>query len=372
MADLAQVCESQYFILGPKVVEFEERIAAFTETSFGIGTSSGTDAELLILMALGIGQGDAVITTPFTFFATAGTIARLGARPIFVDIDPATFNLSVPKLREFLETSCIRSEAGTRTHDGLNVRAVIPVHLFGLCCDLGGLQKVCNDWRLTLVEDAAQAIGALFPSEAGPKKAGYAGLASFFSFYPTKNLGAFGDAGMVVTSDPILAAKMRMLRNHGMEDRYYYQEVGGNFRMDALQATVLLCKFGKLEAWSRRRWEIAQRYQRELRELNIVLPEEPFAPSCGWQSHIYHQFVIRTPQRDRLRATLTEQDIGTEIYYPLALHEQSCFKHLGYKRGDLPVAEQVAAECLALPIFPELTDNEQALVILRIHEFFKS
>jgi dTDP-4-amino-4,6-dideoxygalactose transaminase len=368
--DLAQVCESQAFILGPKVAELEERIAAFSGAKFGIGTSSGTDAQLLILMALGIGPGDAVITTPFTFFATASTVVRVGAKPLFIDIDPATLNFSVAKLEEFLKTECIAGESGVRTRDGLNVRAVIPVHLFGLCSDLAGLRRLCDQWKLTLIEDAAQALGALFPDGDRQVKAGSVGAAGFFSFYPTKNLGAFGDAGLVITSDPDLAKKLQIMRNHGMDPKYHHEVVGGNFRMDALQAAVLLRKFGYLESWSKRRWSIAQRYQSRLKGLGIGLPVEPYHEACGWRGHIYHQFVIRTSRRDQLRTVLNEQGIGTEIYYPLPLHEQRCFQNLGYRTGDFPVVEQTAKECLALPIFPELTDDEQALVILRIQEFF--
>ena len=370
LTDLEQVCESQAFILGPKVGELEERIADFTGSKFGIGTSSGTDAQVLILMALGIGPGDAVITTPFTFFSTAGTIVRVRAKPFFVDIDPASLNLSVPKLEEFLKTECVTSESGVRTRDGFNVRAVIPVHLFGLCADLAELRRVCHQWKLSLIEDAAQALGALFPDGDRQIKAGSVGAAGFFSFYPTKNLGAFGDAGLVVTSDPDLAKKLQVMRNHGMEPKYYHEAVGGNFRMDALQAAVLLRKFGHLENWSKKRWSIAQRYQKGLAGLRIGLPLEPYHESCGWRGHIYHQFVIRTPQRDQLRAALNEQGIGTEIYYPLPLHQQQCFQDLGYRIGDFPIAEQTAKECLALPIFPELTDDEQAMVILKIREFF--
>jgi dTDP-4-amino-4,6-dideoxygalactose transaminase len=370
LADLEQVCESQSFILGPKVTELEERIASFTGSRFGIGTSSGTDAQLLILMALGIGPGDAVITTPFTFFATASTIVRIGAKPLFADIDPATLNLSASKVEEFLRTKCVTTESGVRTRDGLRVRSVIPVHLFGLCSDLAELRRVCAEWKLTLIEDAAQALGALFPDGDQPVKAGNVGVASFFSFYPTKNLGAFGDAGLVVTSDPDLAKKLQIMRNHGMEPKYYHEVVGGNFRMDALQAAVLLRKFSRLENWSQKRWSIAQRYNSGLKGLEVGLPVEPYYDSCGWRGHIYHQFVIRTRHRDQLRAALNEQGIGTEIYYPLPLHRQGCFQNLGYRTGDFPVAEQTAKECLALPIFPELTDDEQALVILRIREFF--
>ena len=370
MRDLEQVCESQAFILGPKVVELEQRISAFTGARFGIGTSSGTDAQLLILTALGIGPGDAVITTPFTFFATAGTVVRTGAKPLFVDIDPVTLNLSVPKLREFLEQECIAGESSVRTRDGLKIRAVVPVHLFGLCSDLAELRRLCDEWKLVLIEDAAQALGALFPDKDGPVRAGSVGIAGFFSFYPTKNLGAFGDAGLVVTSDPDLAKKLQIMRNHGMEPKYYHEVIGGNFRMDALQASVLLQKFNYLENWSRRRWDIAQRYQSGLAGLGLGLPVEPYYEACGWRGHIYHQYVIRTAQRDQLRAALNEQGIGTEIYYPLALHQQPCFRNLGYQNGDFPIAEQTAKECLALPIFPELTDEEQALVTLSIRKFF--
>jgi dTDP-4-amino-4,6-dideoxygalactose transaminase len=368
--DLAQVCESQAFILGPKVAELEERIATFSGAKFGIGTSSGTDAQLLILMALGIGPGDAVITTPFTFFATASTVVRVGAKPLFIDIDPATLNVSVPKLEEFLKTECVPTESGVRTRGGLDVRAVIPVHLFGLCSDLAGLRRLCDQWKLTLIEDAAQALGALYPDGDRQVQAGSVGTAGFFSFYPTKNLGAFGDAGLVVTSDPDLAKKLQIMRNHGMDPKYYHEVVGGNFRMDALQAAILLRKLGYLESWSKRRWSIAQRYQSGLKGIEIGIPVEPYHEACGWRGHIYHQFVIRTSRRDQLRTALNEQGIGTEIYYPLPLHEQRCFQNLGYRTGDFPVAEQTAKECLALPIFPELTDDEQALVILRIQEFF--
>src|SRR5260221_12425423 len=271
MSDVEQVCESQTFILGPKVAELEERIGAFSGARFGIGTSSGTDAQLLILMALGIGPGDAVITTPFTFFATASAVVRAGAKPVFVDIDPATLNLSAPKLREFLEKECISGEFGVRTRDGAKVRAVVPVHLFGLCSDLAHLRRLCAEWKLVLIEDAAQALGAVFPDTNGPVKAGSVGEAGFFRFYPTKNLGAFGDAGLVVTSDPAFANKVQIMRNHWLEAKNYSEVIGGNFRMDALQATVLLRKFNHLEKWSLRRWDIAQPYPNRLTGLGLSL-----------------------------------------------------------------------------------------------------
>ncbi len=373
LSGIAALCDQQNFILGTQVEELEQKIAALVGTTCGIGTSSGTDAQLMILMSLGIGPGDAVLTTPFTFFSTAGCIARVGATPIFIDIDPNTFALSPARLAEFLVKSCVSTSTGLKTNDGKRICAVIPVHLFGLGADMDSIMEVAAHWNLPVIEDAAQAIGARYPTRDGVRSAGAVGVAGFFSFYPTKNLGAFGDAGMMVTNDSALAQNLRVLQNHGMDPKYYHRQIGGNFRLDALQAVVLLKKLPHLGAWSQRRWEIAQEYREALADLSpdLLLPVEPYRESCGSAGHIFHQFVIRTKHRDALRANLQEVGIGTEIYYPLALHQQDCFRDLGYRKGEFPEAERAASECLALPIFPELTQEEISLVIGAIRTFFE-
>ncbi len=370
---LEAVCERQLFVLGPHVEAFEADIQERFGVAHAFGTSSGTDAELLILLSLGVGPGDAVVTTPYTFFATAGSIARLGARPVFVDVDPATLNLSPPALEEFFSCRCAPTADGLVTDRGLRVRAVIPVHLFGLCADLDPIQASCDRHGVALVEDAAQALGSAYPSARGVRLAGSVGRAGFYSFYPTKNLGAFGDAGMAVTSDEALAERLRVFRNHGMEPRYVHHVLGGNFRMDALQAEVLGRKLPHLAGWCERRWAIAQRYREILQPLEgdgLTLPAEPYRGSVGSAGHTYHQYVLRTSRRDPLRAYLREQGIGTEVYYPRALHQQPCFASLGYLLGEFPVAERAAAECLALPIYPELSDAEVDRVGESVRAFF--
>lgn len=373
LADLAAVCDEQSFVLGPWVQAFEDQVKTVTGTLHAFGVSSGTDAELLILMSLGVGPGEAVITAPFSFFSTAGCIARVGAQPIFVDVDPHTLNLSADALENFLTCRCILTSRGLMTDAGRRVRAVIPVHLFGLCADLDRLRNLCDRYGIALIEDAAQAIGAVYPGRSGRRLAGSVGDAGFFSFYPTKNLGGFGDAGLAVTSNDELADKLRIGRNHGMEPRYYHHTIGGNFRMDALQAAVLSRKLRDLERWSTRRWQIAQRYREVLAPVEgrfLQLPAEPYRDTLGACGHIYHQFVIRSPKRDALRAFLTQRGIGTEVYYPVALHQQPCFAGLGYPSGALPVAEQAAGEVLALPIFPELTEEEVECVAQTVRSFF--
>jgi dTDP-4-amino-4,6-dideoxygalactose transaminase len=371
LSELADVCDSQVFILGPKVEALESEIAKLCGADCAIGTSSGTDAELLILMALGIGPGDAVVTTPFTFFATAGCVTRLGARPIFVDIDPKTFNMAPDRLAELFATQCAEDEEGLKTRDGLRIRAVLPVHLFGLACAMDELRDICRKYRVPIIEDAAQAIGAEYCSRSGVEKIGSIGDYGFLSFYPTKNLGAFGDAGIVVTRRADMSRRMKVLRNHGMEPRYYHRLVGGNFRLDALQAAILLKKLPHLHNWSKRRWQIAQQYKRELASLEptIELPVEPFADRLGSRGHIYHQFVIRTSKRNELRDYLSAAGIGTEIYYPVALHRQECFAEL--EVSTLPEAERAANEVLALPIFPELTEDEILIVAEAVKRFFR-
>lgn len=371
LSEIASICDDQGFILGPRVEQFEHAIESLCGGGHAVGVSSGTDAELLILMALGVGRGDAVITTPFTFFATAGCVARLGATPVFVDIEEATLNLSPKNLEYFLDTKCEKDGNSVRTCDGLTIKAVIPVHLFGLCCQMDEIQSICARYGLPVVEDAAQAVGAEYPSSNGTKRAGGIGEFGYFSFYPTKNLGAFGDAGLAIAQDESLGQQMKILRNHGMEPKYYHEYVGGNFRLDSLQAAVLLKKLPFLSKWSRRRNAIAQHYRRDFAEFApaLRLTAEPYRGQLGDRGHIYHQFVVRTSKRAQLREHLRNRGVGTEIYYPVSLNQQKCFAHLG--AGSFPESEAAAAEVLALPIFPELTDGEVELVAEAVIAFFK-
>jgi dTDP-4-amino-4,6-dideoxygalactose transaminase len=371
LSEIAAVCDAQTFILGAKVDQLEDAIADLCGGGHAVGVSSGTDAELLILMALGIGSGDAVITTPFSFFSTAGSIARLGAKPLFVDIDPETFSLSPEKLSQFFATKCTFDGSVVRTREGLRVKAVIPVHLFGLCCPMDEIQAICAHHGLVVIEDAAQAIGAEYPSSDGIKHAGGIAEFGYFSFYPTKNLGAFGDAGMAIAKDNQMGARMKVLRNHGMEPKYYHDSIGGNFRLDSLQAAILLKKLPYLADWSARRWMIAQHYRNEFASLTpeLRLQSEPYSKQLGGRGHIYHQFVVRAARRGELRKHLRGCGIGTEIYYPIPLHRQKCFASL--EAGSFPESEAVAEQVLALPIFPELTDAEVELVADTVTSFFK-
>jgi dTDP-4-amino-4,6-dideoxygalactose transaminase len=370
-----EVFASGRFILGPKVEAFEEAIRGYCHVSNAVGVSSGTDALLNILMALGIGPGDAVITSPYTFFATAGCVARVGARPLFADIDPATYNIRPAAIQECLEKTCRRDSGGTwKTSAGETVRAMIPVHLFGLCCEMNALRQVAGRNQLVLIEDAAQAIGAEFPFAGRTTKAGNMGDAGFFSFYPSKNLGAAGDAGMIVCNDPELAKQLRTFREHGMEPRYFHHVVGGNFRLDEIQAAILEVKLPYLEEWAAARREAADFYGSEFARLSltetIIPPAEPYRSRGLINHHVYHQYVIRAPMRDGLRAHLTEREVGTAIYYPLGLHEQKCFAYLGYTKGDFPETERAANETLALPIYPEISRDAQRHVVGAIAEFF--
>ena len=358
LAEIEAVADSQALVLGPKTEQFERAVADYCGAPHAIGVASGTDAELVLLMALGIGPGDVVLTTPYTFFATASCIARLGARPVFVDIDPATYNIDPAKLSEALNQTP-------------NVKAIVPVHLYGQCADLAAIMDLGKTHGVPVLEDAAQALGAQHPLGS----AGAIGEAGWFSFYPTKNLGAFGDAGMVVCRDDALAHRIRALRNHGMETRYYHKWLGGNFRIDAIQSAVLGVKLPHLDAWSAGRRARASFYREEFARLGIggqlTLPAEVFAASGLANHHIYNQFIVRTPQRDGLRAHLTAAGIGTEIYYPLPLHQQECFRDLGYQEGDFPESERAARETLALPIFPELTGDQQRYVAAEVAAFFR-
>jgi dTDP-4-amino-4,6-dideoxygalactose transaminase len=354
---LENVIRSKAFILGPEVEKLEERIAAYCRARFAVGVSSGTDALLVSLMALEIGAGDEVITTPFSFFATAGAVARLGAKPVFVDIDPVTYNIDPGK---------IEAAITPRT------KAILPVHLFGQVAEMAPILKIAEQSHLRVIEDAAQAIGAEY---RGGSRAGSMGEVGCFSFYPSKNLGAVGDAGMVVTNDPDLAEKIRVMRRHGAEPKYYHHVIGGNFRIDAIQAAVLNVKLAYLDDWTKRRQENAKRYCSMFKmnggdgALGLHLPKAIYEPEGLRHYHIYNQFVVRARNRDRLREHLRANGVATEIYYPVPLHLQLCFEDLGYREGSLPEAEQVAKEVLALPIFAELTEEQQRSVVDLIRDF---
>jgi dTDP-4-amino-4,6-dideoxygalactose transaminase len=344
-----RVCDSQYFILGPEVKSLEEEVAAFCGAKFAVGVSSGTDALLIALMAIGVRAGDEVITTPYSFFATAGVIARLGARPVFVDIDPQTFNL---------DSRQVLAKRTPRT------KAILPVHLFGRCADLDPFLQDVRERGIPVIEDAAQAIGA---RDHRGRPAGTIGLMGCFSFFPSKNLGAFGDGGMVTVNDPAMAETLRVLRVHGSKPKYYHRIVGGNFRLDALQAAILRVKLKYLPQWTQARRNNAKRYRTLFEEAGlgekVQLPED-------MPGHIYNQFVVCVSERDRLRTFLKERDVETEIYYPLPLHLQECFHDLGYREGDFPHAEAVARTSLALPIYPELTEEQQRYVVSLAQKFY--
>jgi dTDP-4-amino-4,6-dideoxygalactose transaminase len=367
-AAIARVCESQHFILGPAVKELEASVARYCQCRYGIGVSSGTDALLLALMALAIGVGDAVITSPFTFFATAGTIARTGARPLFCDIDPLTFNMSPAAVAEFLDGECER-RAGELIHrgSGTRVRALMPVHLYGQLADMAPLMETARRYGLAVIEDAAQAIGA---ADGAQRRAGSFGEIGCLSFFPTKNLGAFGDAGMCVTNDAALAARMEILRVHGGKPKYYHALIGGNFRIDELQAAVLNVKLPHLDEWTAARQRNAAYYQRAFAHARLDEAVRT-PPATHGMRHIYNQHVLRVRNRDALRAHLTAAGVGTEIYYPVPLHLQQCFAYLGHKAGEYPLSEQAAAEALALPIYPELSEGQLQYVVDSIVAYYR-
>lgn len=364
---IIEVCDSQYFVLGPKVAELEAQIAAYSNCAHGIGVSSGTDALLVALMALEIGPGDEVITTPFTFFATGGVIARLNARPIYCDIDPDTYNLDPAAVERFIETSC-REEGGRliNTATGGAVKAIVPVHLFGQMADMESLQALASRYGLSIVEDAAQAIGA---ESASGQRAGSVGDIGCLSFFPSKNLGAFGDGGMCVTRSDELGERLKVLRVHGGKPKYYHSMIGGNFRLDAIQAAVLIVKLEHLDEWTEGRQRNAARYDALFAEAGLTEVVTPKVVSGA--RHIYNQYVIRVPSRDALREHLTANHIGTEIYYPVPLHMQKCFAYLGMRREDCPISADAADTTVALPVYPELSEAQQAYVVETIRKFYR-
>ena len=362
LREIDEVVTSQQFILGRKVEAFESAFAAATGSMHAVGMSSGTDAQLAILMAMGIGAGDAVITTPYTFFATAGCIHRVGAETVFVDIDPVTLNLDPARLAEYVSERCVRDADGVlRTPRGNRVRAIIPVHLFGLCCEMDAIGDLALELGLSVIEDAAQAIGAEYPSRGGAVQAGAIGNFGYFSFFPAKNLGAFGDAGLATCRDAADADALQLMRNHGMEQRYYHHQVGGNFRIDALQAAILHAKLPHVGAWNAARRANAAKYAAAFDEVGLreflTPPATPFAGQVP-EHHIFHQYVVRAQRRDGLLAHLSEHGIGHGVYYPVPLHLQECFAYLGHEPGDFPESERAAAETVALPIYPELREEE--------------
>jgi dTDP-4-amino-4,6-dideoxygalactose transaminase len=364
---IREVCESQQFVLGPRVTELEERVAEYSHAKHGIGVSSGTDALLLALMAFGIGPGHDVITSPYTFFATGGVIARLGARPVFCDIDADTFNLSPAAVKTFLDENCSRASGQlVNRQTGNVVRAIIPVHLYGQMADMDALIEIARAHELVVIEDAAQAIGSAL---ADGRRAGSVGDIGCLSFFPTKNLGAFGDAGMCVTNDAALAEKLRILRVHGGQPKYYHSVIGGNFRIDALQAAILLPKLRHLDAWTVKRQSNAAHYDALFAAAGVPGLVKPKV--CAGFRHIFNQYVIRVANRDALRAFLQANGIGTEIYYPLALHQQECFAYLQHEPGDFPESTRAASETLALPIYPELTHAQLDFVVDRIGAFYR-
>jgi len=368
-AALLRVSESQYFILGPEVKALEAATAAYSGCKFGIGISSGTDALLIALMALDIGAGDEVITSPYTFFATGGTIARVGARPVFVDIDPATFNISPDAIEKFIAGCANREGALINRATGGRVRSIMPVHLYGQMADMKRVQRIAQQHSLSIIEDAAQAIGSA--DEAG-RRACSIGDIGCLSFFPTKNLGAFGDAGMCVTNDEKLAAKLMKLRVHGMEPKYYHELIGGNFRLDEIQAAVLNVKLPHLDAWSAGRARNAAFYDAAFKRANLGEKLLPPPPAPAGSRHIYNQYCIRVQRRDELRAWLGKEGVGCEIYYPLPLHMQQCFAYLGHKPEDFPESLRASQETLALPIYPELEQSQLQYVVDTIAGLFRS
>jgi dTDP-4-amino-4,6-dideoxygalactose transaminase len=352
-AAVKRVLESQQLILGPEVKELEKEFAAYCECEFAVGCASGSDALLLPLMALNVGPGDEVVTTPFTFFATVGSIVRLGAKPVFVDIDPATFNMDVSQLDSVLTE---------------RTRAIMPVHLFGQCVEMDVVTEIAGRRGIAVIEDAAQTIGAEYKG----RRAGSLGDAAAFSFYPSKNLGGAGDGGMMTTNRADLAEDLRTLRSHGAKRKYYHDRVGMNSRLDSLQAAILRVKFQYLDNWAEARRGNARRYDQLFTEQGLAAEGLVGLPvTSEGQHHVYNQYVIRVQRRDDLRAYLTDCGIGTEVYYPVAMHQQVCFEELGYAEGSFVEAERAAREVVAIPIYPELTEADQEYIVQSLARFYK-
>jgi dTDP-4-amino-4,6-dideoxygalactose transaminase len=356
--EILNVLDSCQYIMGPQVVQLEQKLAEYCEVRHAIGVSSGTDALLVALMALDIQPGDYVITTPYSFFATAGVIARLHARPVLVDIDPRTFNLDPAKLQDWFVS---------HPNEISRVKAIIPIHLFGQCADLDPILEIADQYGIPVIEDAAQAIGSRYPSKAGIKKAGSMGQIGCFSFFPSKNLGGIGDGGFVTTNNSALAEKIIKLRNHGSHPKYYHSLIGGNFRLDTIQAAVLLIKLPYLDSWHAARQRNAEFYDQAFAQTPIKTPFIAYKR----EFHIYNQYVILVPEnRDGLRQHLNAHEIGHEVYYPVPFHLQDCFQYLGYRAGDFPNSEYTAEHSLALPIYPELTREMQAYIVEKVREFY--
>ena len=365
-----ETLSSQRFILGPEVEALEKELAEYSGTKFACGVSSGSDALILSLMTLGLGQGDSVVTTPFTFFATAGAIARLGAKPVFCDIQEETFNIDPVCLGEVLDRKFKEGDQ--------SLKAVIPVHLYGQCVDMKGILDLAKRHNLHVVEDAAQAVGAEYPSQEGTRRACAMGHLGILSFFPSKNLGGFGDGGMVLTNDEDLAQRLKLLRTHGSKNKYFYDSIGGNFRLDALQAAVLRVKLKHLDGWHEARRHNAITYERFFSESDLIekgfvqIPATVYKNSGVKNYHIYNQYVIRVQRRNELQEFLKSKGVPTAIYYPLCLHLQECFSDLGYTKGDFPVSEKASEEVLALPVFPELNKDQLEYVVSTIWDFYRS
>jgi dTDP-4-amino-4,6-dideoxygalactose transaminase len=355
---LRQTFASNQFILGPDVGKLEERVAAYCQAQYGVGVTSGTDALLLSLMALGVGPGDEVITPCYSFFATAGVVARLHAKPVFVDIDPVSFNIDPSKIEAAVTPK---------------TKAIIPVHLYGQCAEMAPILDIARRHGFSVVEDAAQAIGSEYRDG---RRACSMGTVGCLSFFPSKNLGCLGDGGMVVTNDRDLAERLRILRVHGSHPKYYHKLIGGNFRLDTIQAAVLNVKLNYLDGWTKRRQDNAERYRSLFQQSGLVrrgvvrLPEAVYRESGAKHHHIYNQFVLRVERRDELMAHLKRNEIGAEIYYPVPFHLQECFGYLGYREGDFPESERAARETIAIPIYPELTPALQTEVVEAIASFY--
>lgn len=368
---ILEIVSSQKYILGPEVERLEKEIADYSGIKYGVGVSSGSDALIISLMALGVGHGDIVITTPFTFFATVGAIARIGAKTVFCDIDTSTYNMDPIRLEEVLYKEC---KDGIHHH----VKAIIPIHLFGQCADMAPILSLAKKYNVSVVEDGAQAIGSEYPFPSGTKRANGMGDMGTLSFYPSKILGAFGDGGMVLTNSEERAGKLRMLRVHGAKSKYFHQMLGGNFRLDNIQAGVLRIKLKHLDTWIQQRKEKANRYDSLLEDSGLAAkqwvqgPESVYKKEGITNYHTYHQYVIRAKERDGLQQFLKTKGVATLIYYPLSLHLQECFADLSYKEGDFPVSEKATKEVLALPIYPEMRESQQEYVIDSIKEFYRS